>query len=232
MPPKAPSKTVKTTAGKGGTAAKPAAKASAPKATAKESVKPKATTGKEPAKPKAEEKPAEVVPATKTPEMKITVKEIADFVLNDTEKIVKNSKWFPMVIDPSEIAGRFLQYRECTYINGLDHAFMNSPDRARIAVLAALRHGKKLVIDMMGTDLYEPLFNVMEQVQPGLLESILDKSIMEDEKIEKLMRPEDDDIYKEILQFGMKEEFGFVIVTNSEKPNGFTDKMMIVRVQN
>ena len=46
---------------------------------------------------------------------------------------------FPMVIDPTEIAARFLQYRECTFINGLDHEFMNSPDRIRIAVLGALR---------------------------------------------------------------------------------------------
>ncbi|XP_062593701.1 IQ motif and ankyrin repeat domain-containing protein 1-like [Saccostrea cucullata] len=216
MPPKAPSKTVKTTAGKGGTAAKPAAKASAPKATSKE--------------PKAAAKPAAAVPVEKPPEH--TMKKIAQFVLNDADKVVKNSKWFPMVIDPSEIAGRFLQYGECTYVNGLDQGFMTSPDRARIAVLAALRHGKKVVIDMMGADLYESIFNLMEQVEPGMLESILNKSIMEDEKIEKLIRPEDDDIYRSILQYGMKEDFGFVIVTNSDKPNGFTDKMMNVKVEN
>lgn len=45
------------------------------------------------------------------------------------------------------------------------------------------------------------------------------------------MRPEDDDLYRDILQFGMKEEFGFIIVTSSDKPNGFTDKMMIVKVE-
>lgn len=44
------------------------------------------------------------------------------------------------------------------------------------------RHGKKVVIDMMGTDLYEPIFNVMEQIHPGLLKMILNKSIMEEEK--------------------------------------------------
>jgi hypothetical protein len=36
---------------------------------------------------------AEVVPATKTPEHKITIKEIAAFALQDSEGIVKSSKW-------------------------------------------------------------------------------------------------------------------------------------------
>lgn len=44
------------------------------------------------------------------------------------------------------------------------------------------RHGKKLVIDMMGTDLHDPIDNVMEKVQPGLLEMIMNKSIIDDEK--------------------------------------------------
>nr|XP_022312751.1 uncharacterized protein LOC111117808 [Crassostrea virginica]XP_022317770.1 uncharacterized protein LOC111120982 [Crassostrea virginica] len=218
MPPKAASKTAKTPASKGGTAAKPA-KSVAPKSTAKA-----------PSKAADTPKPAEVA-VEKPPEHKITVKEIATFVLQDADNIVKNSKWFPMVIDPTEIAARFLQYRECTFINGLDHEFMNSPDRIRIAVLGALRHGKKVVIDMMGTDLYEPIFNVMEQIHPGLLKMILNKSIMEEENVKKLMRPDDDDIYKEILQYGLKTEFGFVIITKNEDTNGFTDKMMKVRVE-
>lgn len=218
MPPKPAGKTVKTTASKGGTAAKPA-KATAPK-----------STTKTPAKPAATAKPAEAAPA-KPPEHKITVKELAAFVLQDADNIVKNSKWFPMMIDPSEISGRFLQYRECTFINGLDHEFINSPDRIRIATLAALRHGKKLVIDMMGVDLYEPIYSVMEKIEPGLLKMILDKSIMEDDNIKKLMRPTDDDLYSNILQFGMKDDFGFVIITKNEDTNGFTDKMMTVRVE-
>uniref|UniRef100_K1QV94 Uncharacterized protein n=1 Tax=Magallana gigas TaxID=29159 RepID=K1QV94_MAGGI len=175
MPPKPAGKTVKTTASKGGTAAKPA-KAAAPK-----------STTKTPAKPAATAKPAEAAPA-KPPEHKITVKELAAFVLQDADNIVKNSKWFPMMIDPSEISGRFLQYRECTFINGLDHEFINSPDRIRIATLAAL-------------------------------------------SIKKLIRPTDDDLYSNILQFGMKDDFGFVIITKNEDTNGFTDKMMTVRVE-
>ena len=49
--------------------------------------------------------------------------------------------------------------------------------------------------------------------------------------VKKLMRPDDDDIYKEILQYGLKTEFGFVIITKNEDTNGFTDKMMKVRVE-
>lgn len=45
------------------------------------------------------------------------------------------------------------------------------------------------------------------------------------------MRPDDDDIYKEILQYGLKTEFGFVIITKNEDTNGFVDKMMKVRVE-
>lgn len=66
-------------------------------------------------------------------------------VISASDHIILLSYYrFPMMIDPSEISGRFLQYRECTFINGLDHEFINSPDRIRIATLAALRSVKPL----------------------------------------------------------------------------------------
>lgn len=78
---------------------------------------------------------------------------------------------FPMLIDPSEISGRFLQYRECTFINGLDHEFINSPDRIRIATLAALRSVKykskqkyQIQLKMLRTDNVHKLFGQKHEV--------------------------------------------------------------------
>lgn len=55
-------------------------------------------------------------------------------------------------------------------------------NRARMAILGSLRFGKPLVLDMMEVDMFQTVGDIFDRLMKGLLKSIMDKSILKNEK--------------------------------------------------
>lgn len=56
------------------------------------------------------------------------------------------------------------------------------PEVIRMAVLGAIRYGKPFVFDMMEVDMFETAARIMDDILPNLLNMIMDKSILVEEK--------------------------------------------------
>lgn len=54
--------------------------------------------------------------------------------------------------------------------------------RLRLAIAGALRFGKPLVLDMLEVNMFETICDRFDQIMPGLMKSIMDKSILKNEK--------------------------------------------------
>ncbi|KAK3091720.1 hypothetical protein FSP39_022116 [Pinctada imbricata] len=120
--------------------------------------------------------------------------------------------------------------RHVNVINGLDANAM-TPERVRQALLGAIRFGKPFAFDMMGSDLYETLDKIFEEIHPGLMKMVLDKSINKDDNFMKLVREDDSEEYQQSFQYDIhKERFEFIVLNNKEGPTGFSDKMMTVNI--
>ena len=89
-------------------------------------------------------------------------------------------RW-PLIIDTSGQASTFLRYRDTNYITAIRPSDME-PERARMAILGAIRFGKPLVLDMMEVDMFQTAGDCFDRIMPGLLASIMDKSILKNEK--------------------------------------------------
>lgn len=89
-------------------------------------------------------------------------------------------RW-PLVIDTSNQAATYLRYQDTNYINALAPKDMVS-DRVRLALIGGLRFGKPVVLDMMEVDMFQTASDKMDEVLPGLMAMIMDKSIMKEEK--------------------------------------------------
>merc|ERR1711971_1553424 len=104
------------------------------------------------------------------------------------------------------------------------------PGKIRLALLGALRYGKPFLFDMSpGADLYDSLKDSMDVALPGLLDMVLDKSILKEENIEKLLKDDDPNEYN-IHDFSLTDGFRFIVLTDGPTPTKFSNKMMKVVV--
>ncbi|XP_076441158.1 IQ motif and ankyrin repeat domain-containing protein 1-like [Babylonia areolata] len=192
---KAPLKTTTKAAPKGA-ASKTTAKPAAGKGTAAKAPAPAAAKA-----PKAEPLPVE----------EISLKEI-NVVLNDSKGLIKASGRWPLVIDEAERVGVFLRHRDCNNLHVMDSAEMR-PDSIRLALLGAIRYGKPMTINLGengSIDIVQEFFN---EVMPDLMDLVLTKQILEDDRYMKLVRPTDDADYTQNTLFAVGEGFNFVFLT-------------------
>lgn len=57
-----------------------------------------------------------------------------------------------------------------------------APNVVRMAILGAIRYGKPFVLDMMEVDMFDTVADRMNELAPGLMAMIMDKSILEEVK--------------------------------------------------
>ncbi len=89
-------------------------------------------------------------------------------------------RW-PLVIDNNGNVSTFLRHRDCNYLDALDQAKMD-PEKIRIALLGGIRYGKPVIIDLMGSDIWDGVVvPAFEKVKPGLLKDIYHKNIIKEE---------------------------------------------------
>jgi len=52
----------------------------------------------------------------------------------------------------------------------------------RMSLLGAIRYGKPFVLDMLEVDMFQTVADRMEEITAGLMASIMDKSILNEDK--------------------------------------------------
>ncbi|XP_035695684.1 putative IQ motif and ankyrin repeat domain-containing protein [Branchiostoma floridae] len=223
MPPKKP--VVKAGAKpkpKGATGASSGAKKPAAGAPAKATAAPAATAKEKPEEPK------------EIPEVKIVLKQLIDVLMNDTgDKIKESGKW-PLVIDESDRVSTFLRYQDTNYLNAKNPGDME-PERIRMAIIGAIRFGKPVVLDMMDTHMFHAAADKFDVVQKGLLESVMTKDILVDQKYTSLVKDTDPDEYTDqssAFRHGMVDGFRFILITSMASPSPeLMQRMYVIRVQ-
>ncbi|ESP00568.1 hypothetical protein LOTGIDRAFT_157845 [Lottia gigantea] len=115
------------------------------------------------------------------PGVKIGLKKLAGVLFDDIGDHLKTSGKWPLVIDETGQAATFLKYRDCNCLNTLEKIDME-PERLRKALIGSLRFGKPFVIDMMDADMFQLVTERLDEIQKGLMDSILDRSILNEDK--------------------------------------------------
>lgn len=166
-----------------------------------------------------DKKKEEVTPVTAAIEVEnMPVKQLGKVLAPDPEvNWCKSGKW-PCLLDPSTTAGTFLRYRDTNYLQAVSPKEMES-ERIRKALLGGLRFGKPLVIDLGEIDRFDMITTQINRVQEGLMEKILNKSILQVENFETLVKDEDGDEYKpDKFTGGMADQFVFLVIIAGEVP--------------
>ncbi|XP_019613417.1 PREDICTED: putative IQ motif and ankyrin repeat domain-containing protein [Branchiostoma belcheri] len=188
---------------------------------------PAVTTTKD--KPAAE-KPKEL----EIPEVKIELKQLVDVLINDTGGKIKDSGKWPLVIDESDRVSTFLRYQDTNYLNAKNPGDME-PERIRMAIIGGIRFGKPVVLDMMDTNMFHAAADKFDVVQKGLLESVMTKDILVDQKYVSLVKDSDPDEYTDqssAFRHGMVDGFRFFLITNmASPPLELMQRTYVIRVQ-
>ncbi|KAL5017302.1 hypothetical protein ScPMuIL_006891 [Solemya velum] len=165
------------------------------------------------------------------PGLKVLVRELDEVLIRDVGNKIKDSGKWPLLIDPNAQAATFLRYRDTNYINALSPADME-PEKIRMAALGAVRFGKPLILDMMEVDMFETCSDRFDEVFPGFMNSIMDKTIMKEENYSKLIKKTDGTEYNlTLFSEARTDNFKFVIITkNSYPPDDLMENCYIIRM--
>lgn len=149
----------------------------------------------------------------------VAVKALNDVLIRDVGgKVAESGRW-PLVIDPSGQASVFLRYQDTNYVNALSSRHV-APHALRRSLLGALRYGKPLVLDLGEVDLWPEMPRIFDQIQPGLLASLQDRSLLSNERYTSLIRPEDGEEYEaNRFQDGRVRAFRFIVLSGQRVPN-------------
>ncbi|KAI6660584.1 IQ motif and ankyrin repeat domain-containing protein [Oopsacas minuta] len=150
--------------------------------------------------------------------VKANIKELEEVLMRDIGNKIKESGKWPMIIDPSGQVSIFLKYRDTNYTD-MFISKHTEPETVRLALLGALRFGKMFVIDMRDVDMWYQVGVMLDQVQPGLLASILSRDIMVGEKYLSLVRPGDGEEYQKVnFMHGRVDKFCLTVLTKMSYP--------------
>ncbi|XP_046568563.1 IQ motif and ankyrin repeat domain-containing protein 1-like [Haliotis rubra] len=131
------------------------------------------------------------------------------------EKKADSQKRWPLVIDLQGNVSTFFKYRDANVLQAELPGDL-SVDKLRVALIGALRFGKPLVLDMGSRDMGE--VEKLNDVETNLLDSLLDKTLLEDERYLTLVQPEDEKEYHNSAYYAT-ERFSLVVVTTNPSPN-------------
>ncbi|XP_060605886.1 IQ motif and ankyrin repeat domain-containing protein 1-like [Ruditapes philippinarum] len=165
------------------------------------------------------------------PGVKVTIRELDDVLMRDIGNRIRDSGKWALIIDPNAQAATFLRYRDTNYLNTLSPAQME-PEKVRMSVLGAIRYGKPLIIDMMEVDMFHAVERRFDEVTPGLLNAIMDKSIMQEQEYLKLVKETDPPEYhKNKFNDLRTANFKLFIITKNKFPvEDLLDRTYPIRV--
>ncbi|XP_051872424.1 IQ motif and ankyrin repeat domain-containing protein 1-like [Pristis pectinata] len=141
------------------------------------------------------------------------IRELDDVLLKDVgDKIKQDGRW-PLVIDPSGQASTFLRYRDTNFHDALNPGHMK-PEVLRLGLLGAIRFGKMLVIDMMEVNMFHVVTTVFDQIQAGLMDTLLNKELLQSDRFLSLIRQGDGPEYsRNEFSPSRVEKFQLVLLT-------------------
>ncbi|XP_043923407.1 IQ motif and ankyrin repeat domain-containing protein 1 [Protopterus annectens] len=150
--------------------------------------------------------------------IKCSVKELDDVLLKDAGKKIQEEKRWPVIIDPSGMAATFLRYRDTNYLDTLNPHDMQT-ESIRLALLGSIRYGKPLVFDMMEVNMLDVIKTRFDEIQNGLLDELLDKKLIKNERYLSLLRPTDSPEYSrnQFMETRM-EKFKLFVLTKLQNP--------------
>ncbi|GIL92240.1 hypothetical protein Vretimale_18469 [Volvox reticuliferus] len=153
------------------------------------------------------------------PGVQVAVRALNDVLIRDVGGLIAASGKWPLVIDTSGQASVFLRYQDTNYVNALNSRHME-PHMLRRSLLGSIRYGKAMVLDLQDCDLWPEMPRMFDQVQPGLLASLMDKSLLAGERYASLIRVEDGEEYdKNKFQESRIKAFGLIVLTAARMPN-------------
>lgn len=131
---------------------------------------------------------------------------------------------FPLIIDTTEQAGRFLKYQTGTFI-GMDDPIQSRKENINKGLAGAIQYGRTLTLR------FKTLEKIDESIfQPGLFpKEILSRQKFFTEEVWKsvLPKPASDDEDEIVIS----SEFVFIICTNTEYvPPGLAELMHVIKV--
>ncbi|XP_039267786.2 IQ motif and ankyrin repeat domain-containing protein 1-like [Styela clava] len=155
------------------------------------------------------------------PGVKCNIRELDEVLMRDVgNRITESGKW-PMLIDPTGQATTFLRYRDTNYLCALNPQQMQ-PDVIRLALLGSIRFGKPMVMDMLEVDMFDTISDIFNEILPNLMQDIMSKEILQEEKYMQLVKPEDGEAYqKSKFQHHRAQKFIFVLVTKNKFPSDY-----------
>ncbi|XP_046581910.1 IQ motif and ankyrin repeat domain-containing protein 1-like [Haliotis rubra] len=179
-------------------------------------VKSKGTTTK-PAAKKADSQKAEAAAAAAAPPPMPPVTTISMKALGrlTEEANSKDPKKWPLVIDLQGNVATFFRYRDANVLQAELPGDLDA-DKLRRALLGALRFGKPLVLDMGSHDIRE--VEMVNDVEKNLLDSLLDKTLLDDERYLTLVKDQDEKEYHNSAYYAT-DRFSFVVITTNPSPN-------------
>ncbi|KAK6188447.1 hypothetical protein SNE40_004617 [Patella caerulea] len=133
------------------------------------------------------------------------------------DKVKESGKW-PFVVDTVGQVSTFLKYRDTNMINCLEKHDMQ-PETIRMALIGAMKFGKPFILDMNEADMFQACADKFDEIQKGLIDALLDKSIFKDEKYLSLVKDTDGADYDPGRSPYMVDNFKFVILTTHSRPN-------------
>jgi len=134
------------------------------------------------------------------------------------------------MVDESGQAGIFLRYSDTNYLNVLNPKHME-PDTIRMALLGAIRYGKALVIDLMGVDMFHVFEMRLDEVEEGLCSSVMDKTILKDDKFLSIVQKSDGPEYDREKFWARMDYFKFWVITSNEPNAELLTNFYVIRVK-
>jgi hypothetical protein len=153
----------------------------------------------------------------------ILLTELEDLIVQDRRGKLAEDGRHCLVIDPTRMANKVLQYADLQYLNSLYPNDMD-PENLRYMLVRAIRFGNALAFDLMDMDKWDRLSVAFDRVKSGIWMKIIDRSVIEKKLYEDLLTAEE----KEQEEFKPIQwvpenmnKFRVVIITNARIPDDF-----------
>ena len=158
----------------------------------------------------------------------ILLGELEGVIIQDRSGKIAEAGLHVLIIDPTRMANKLLQYVDIQYLSSLYPRDMD-PENLRYMIVRAIRFGNAMAFDLMDMDHWTKLGLAFDKVQKGLWARIIDRSIITNKVYEELLTDEE----KEIEEFKSyqwvsqnMDKFRVVLVTNAAIPDEFMIQSM------
>ena len=161
----------------------------------------------------------------------VEMKDLDDVLIKDVGDKVRSTGKAVCCIDISKQASVFLRYLDTNYVNCLSRNHMDA-DRLRRSIVGSVRYGKPLILDLMDVDIWESVRFDLELVKKGLVDMLLDGSILKEENYMSLVKESDGEEYHFTkFQDDRIAKFRLILLTAERFPTKeITDRTYNVRV--